>query len=86
MEHHVVTGVQQPEAATHLLPASRSLGRCSGLAVAHAIELEHRVAPDHHRRPRSMINPSADGFRLELGKPRGELPHTINWLGVFVDS
>ena len=31
-----------------------------------------------------MINPVADGFRLELGKPRGQLPYTINCFGTFI--
>ena len=31
-----------------------------------------------------MLNPSADRLRLELGKPCGQLPHTINCFGIFI--
>ena len=33
-----------------------------------------------------MINPGAHCLCLELGKPRSQLPHTINCLGIFIDA
>jgi hypothetical protein len=84
MEHHMVTGVQQAKASAHSLPASCCFGWCRWLAKGHPFELEHRVAADHHRRTRSMINPRAHGFSLKLGKPCSQRPHSVNWVQVLI--
>jgi hypothetical protein len=62
---HAVAGVQDAAVAAHQLPPCDRIGLVLGLAVDLALELQHRVAPDHQR-ARSI---RGDGDRFELGEP-----------------
>ena len=62
-----VTGAQHAAASAHRLPAAGGLRGVRGLAERLAVELEHRVAAEHHRAGRHVVA-LGDGRALQLGE------------------
>jgi hypothetical protein len=76
-----VTGVQDAHRAAHLPPARDRLLGVAWLAVDGAVELEHRVAPDHQGA--RLVGRDRD--RLQLRQLERELRRRGRLHGLLVD-